>query len=103
MTPPFQKDIDNLINSYVLILGIEPFPIATLRHTIFLQMNNTHHISDHILSSPDGFSVLLLALITMYFEGGGAKRDFMERDENEMVWVFSQVVSCLICRGGENE
>ena len=28
----------------------------------------------------------------IYFEGGGAKRYVMVRNENEMVWVFGEVV-----------
>ena len=94
--PPFQKELNRLLNTAVLLLGIEPFPIATSHHTIFLQMNDPHHLANHMPASPDRFSGYPLSLLTIYFDGG-ANRDVMERNDNEMVWFFRKIISCLIC------
>ena len=44
-----------------------------------------------------GRSLLLWAILRR-----GANRDVMGRNENEIVWVFSNGISCLIRRGDQN-
>ena len=71
MWPPFQKYIDNLVNPYVFLLGLKPFPIATFHHKIFLQMNDPRHLENHMPALPDDFSGLPLTLLTNYLGVGG--------------------------------
>ena len=77
------------MNPYVLLLGLKPLTILTLNQTIFIQLNDPHHLANYILASPDGFSDFPLASITRYFEGG-AKRDVMGRNENKMECIFGE-------------
>ena len=53
---PFQKELVKILNPDVFLLDIKPFPVATLHDTIVLQMNNPHHLANHMPALTDGFS-----------------------------------------------
>ena len=46
--PPFHKELENLLNPSDFLLVLKPFPIATLDHTIFIQLNYSHHPMNHM-------------------------------------------------------
>ena len=48
----FHKDLNNLLNIAVLLLGIEPLPVVTLHHTIFLHLNDPHHLANQMPDFP---------------------------------------------------
>ena len=70
----------------IFLIGIEPFPIETSHNAIFLQLNDTYHIANYMPAWLGGFLDSPLASLTRYFEGGGANKDMMGRNENEIVF-----------------
>ena len=70
----------------------------TSHETTFIQLNDLHNLASYIPALPNSFSDFPLAIHASYFERG-EKWGVMVRKENKMVWVFSEGISCLICRG----
>ena len=60
--PQFQKEINTHLNPAVALISIEPFPIVTSHHTILFQLNDPHHLTNHIPDSLDGFSYFTIGL-----------------------------------------